>query len=218
MSSLLLGKATVHPLAIHSASLARAAVNVLLPPRCPLCDQFVFPHDMFCADCFRHVGFVTEPCCTICGVMLAHAAQGGSDRVCPTCRMTPPAFSRARAAFRYDAQAKRLILPFKHGDRTELCRVLAMHMMRVGLPLLQNADIVLAVPLHRRRLFQRRYNQAALLARSIARESKVPLLPDGLVRHRSTVPMGSKTALERRDELPAHPVTAHRRQADRAGR
>ena len=55
---------------------------------------------------------------------------------------------------RYDAQARRLILPFKHADRTEFAAVLAPHMARAGAALLREADVLVPVPLHRARLFQ----------------------------------------------------------------
>ncbi len=189
------------PLIDHAASFTQTAVNILLPPQCPSCDRLVFPRGMFCANCFSRVGFVTEPCCVGCGVMFTSAEQGGRERICPACRIRPPVFSQARAAFRYDGHTKKLLLPFKHGDRTESCSVLAAHMVRAGFSLVRDADLLIPVPLHRRRLFQRRYNQAALLTRSIARLSRVHMLPDGLVRHRSTAPTGGSTATERRAEL-----------------
>jgi ComF family protein len=182
-------------------SLGRAALDLLVPPHCPSCDELVATPGLFCAACFARVGFVTEPCCVACGVMFAYAAQGGTERLCPTCRGAPPAFSRARAAFRYDAYARRMILPFKHADRTEHARVLAAHMARVGAALLREADLLVPVPLHSRRLFRRRYNQAALLARWLAMSSCVALLPDGLMRQRGTSPLGGKSAIERHATL-----------------
>ena len=92
-----------------------------------------------------------------------------ADHLCPGCRAAPPVFRRARAALRYDAQGRRLILPFKHADRTELAAVLAPHMARAGAALLREADLLVPVPLHRGRLFRRRYNQAALLAKAVGR-------------------------------------------------
>jgi ComF family protein len=179
------------------ASFGRAALDLLVPPHCPSCDELVATPGLFCAACFARVGFVTEPCCVACGVMFAYAAQGGTERLCPTCRAAPPAFSRARAAFRYDAHARRLILPFKHADRTEHARILAAHMARAGTALLREADLLVPIPLHRHRLFHRRYNQAVLLARRLAATSGVALLADGLMRHRATPPLGDKAAVER---------------------
>jgi ComF family protein len=129
--------------------------------------------------------------------MFAFAAQGGPERLCPGCRAAPPAFSRARAAFRYDIYTKRLILPFKHADRTEVSGVLSSHMARAGAALLRKADVLVPIPLHRHRLFRRRYNQAALLVRSLAKATGVAQLPDGLVRLRATPMLNDITAMER---------------------
>jgi ComF family protein len=152
---------------------------------------------LLCADCFRQTGFITEPFCARCGVPFANAALGGVEQLCPGCRAAPPVFLRARAALRYDAQGRRLILPFKHADRTEIAAVLAPHMARAGATLLREADLLVPVPLHRGRLFRRRYNQAALLAKAVARIAGRTCLPDALVRQRATASLGEKSAAER---------------------
>jgi ComF family protein len=98
---------------------------------------------------------------------------------------------------RYDDAARRLILPFKHADRVELSTVLAAYMGRAGTELLAAADILVPVPLHRARLFRRRYNQAALLARALGRTASRPVILDALRRLRGTAPLGTKSAEER---------------------
>jgi ComF family protein len=110
-------------------------------------------------------------------------------------------FRHARAALRYDTQGRRLILPFKHADRTELASVLAPHMARAGAALLRDADLLVPVPLHRGRLFRRRYNQAALLAQAVARIADRPAVPDALRRERATASLGEKSATERTAEV-----------------
>jgi predicted amidophosphoribosyltransferase len=144
---------------------------------------------------------VTEPCCACCGVPFATVAQGGPDLLCPSCRAAPPEFGRARAALRYDGHARRLILPFKHADRTEMAAALAPLMARAGAALLREADLLVPVPLHRSRLLQRRYNQAALLARALAKIARVPALPDAMIRLRRTAPLGERSAAERHAEV-----------------
>lgn len=172
-----------------------------LPPSCVSCGEPVIVQGQLCVDCFRLTGFITEPCCARCGVPFASAAQGGPDRLCPSCRDVAPAFERARAALRYDAQARRLLLPFKHADRTEIARTLVPHMARAGAVLLRQADVLVPVPLHRRRLFLRRYNQAAILAHGLARMVRKPTVPDALVRRRATASLGAKSAAERASEV-----------------
>jgi ComF family protein len=173
----------------------------VLPPTCVSCGEPVTIQGQLCVDCFRLTGFITEPCCAHCGVPFASAAQGGPDRLCTACREAPPVFERARAALRYDAQSRRLLLPFKHADRTEIARTLVPQMARAGAMLLRQADVLVPVPLHRRRLFLRRYNQAAILAQGLARVSRKPTLPDALVRRRATASMGAKSAAERATEV-----------------
>ena len=179
------------------AAFARATIDLLLPPHCLTCEAPVDAPGRFCPDCFRQAGFITEPCCAGCGVPFIHAGQGGRDRLCPSCRAHKPPWGRARGALRYDAQARRILLPFKHGDRTEYAAALAPLMARAGAAMLREAEVIVPVPLHRRRLITRRYNQAALLAHALARLSGVPAVPDALLRTRATASLGDLGAAAR---------------------
>jgi ComF family protein len=193
-------------------------LDLALPPHCVSCGEPVPIQSLLCLDCFRLTGFVTEPCCARCGVPFASTAQGGPDHLCPSCREAPPLFQRARAALRYDSQARRLLLPFKHADRTEIAVTLVPHMARAGAALLRQADLLVPVPLHRRRLFARRYNQAVLLARGLGRAARKPVLPDALVRARPTASLGAKTAAERAGEVAGAFTVRASRAARLAGR
>lgn len=181
--------------------LATGALDALLPPTCLTCDSPVGTQGTLCPTCFGGLHLLTPPFCRSCGVPFRHAGQGAgpgeADRLCPACHACPPSFDAARAALRYDEGAKRLILPFKHGDRTELAAPLAARMARAGAELLARADLVTPVPLHWRRLVARRYNQAALLGRHLAREARKPLLPDLLRRTRPTPALEHRGAAER---------------------
>nr|WP_282572183.1 double zinc ribbon domain-containing protein [Roseomonas acroporae] len=180
--------------------LATRCLDVLLPPSCLTCDAEVDAQGSLCPGCFATLTFITAPFCRHCGVPLAHAGQGVSaadEPLCPACHARPPAYAAARAALRYDAGAKRLILPLKHGDRTELAAPLARHMAWAGAGLLARAELVAPVPLHWRRLVGRRYNQAALLARHLARQAGLPCIPDLLLRRRATKPLGELGAAAR---------------------
>ena len=184
-----------------ASSAARWTLDLLLPPNCAACDLPVERPGQLCPDCFRRIGFISEPACSRCGVPFSMAAEGGRDLVCPACEAQPPVFDQARGAMRYDDASRRLILAFKHADRTELAGALAPHMARAGAMLLARADLLVPVPLHRGRLFQRRYNQAVLLARAVGRIARLPMLPDAMVRRRPTASLGDKSALERAAEL-----------------
>ncbi|HXT81620.1 MAG TPA: ComF family protein [Acetobacteraceae bacterium] len=172
-------------------------LDVSLPPQCACCDARVLRQGQLCANCFGRTNYISVPCCVRCGVPFPARDLAGPDSLCRSCDDNPPRFKCARAALRYDTHARRLILPFKHGDRTELAATLAEQMARAGSDLLRRADLLIPVPLHRRRLFRRKYNQAALLTLALGRLSGVPALPDVLLRLRRTPSLDDRSAAER---------------------
>ncbi len=178
-----------------------AALDALLPPHCLTCDAAVAEQGTLCAECFRGLTPITAPLCAVCGVPFLHPGQAGPGGLCPGCLARRPAFAAARAALRYDEGAKRLLLPFKHADRTELAGPIAVRMAAAGPALLGRAGLVAPVPLHWRRLLSRRYNQSALLGRRLAAGAGLPFLPDLLRRIRPTPPLGERGSAERAEIL-----------------
>jgi len=175
----------------------RAVLDFLLPPTCLCCDESVAAPGLMCRNCFQRMTMISEPLCQCCGVPFTVPLQASQAGHCPDCEEAPRPFGRARAPFCYDAQSRPVILAFKYSDRPELARVLAPHMVRAGAAMLTDADWLIPVPLHRRRLMARGYNQAALLAQSVARLCGVPALPDALARSRPTAPLGGHDAVGR---------------------
>lgn len=165
-------------------SLARAAIDMLLPAQCLACTEPAPGDGQLCPRCFGQAEFITAPYCGQCGLPLAEPAP-----LCTACDWAPPVFRHARAALRYGPAAKRLILPFKYADRPEAAAGLARLLLRPGGELLAGADLLVPVPLHRRRLAARGYNQAGQLARALGRLTGRPVLIDGLVRLRATRPL-----------------------------
>ncbi len=182
-------------------TVGRAVLDLLLPPQCLTCDAPVDAPGRFCATCFVQAGFITEPCCDRCGTPFARANQGGPELICDVCRADPPPWTQARGALRYEAQGRNLVLPLKYADRLENAAALAPFMLRAGIALVRDADVLVPVPLHRRRLLARRYNQAALLARAVARLGARPALLDALQRIRITAPLADLPAEARAREV-----------------
>jgi ComF family protein len=124
----------------------------------------------------------------------------------------PPAFSRARSAFVYDAASRALVLTLKHAGRTDALAAYGRWMARAGGELLTGADALIPVPLHAGRLRKRRFNQSLLLARSLAKASGVPVAAHALARVRDTSTQGGLSAKGRaRNVAGAFQVRARRR-------
>src|SRR6185312_2958045 len=109
----------------------------------------------------------------------------------------PPAYHRARAAVRYDDVARALVHALKYGDRLDLAPTMGRWMARAGRELLADADALVPVPLHWRRLWARRFNQSALLARVIAQESGTTVADTVLKRVKATAQQVGLTQAER---------------------
>ena len=147
-------------------------------------------------DIWSGLNFLDEPCCQHCGFPFEF--DQGPDILCGRCVVKLPAYDMARAAFQYDDASRSMILGFKHGGRTEGLMTFAAHMRRAGRIFLPNADYLVPVPLHYSRRLKRRYNQSALLARTLSRISRPQFDPDSLMRRRATPPQGGKSAVGRR--------------------
>ena len=132
------------------------------------------------AEAWMKIAFIDGPVCDGCGLPFEFD-QGAGVR-CGACMARPRAFDRARAACLYDEMSRDPILMLKHADRTDLAPVLARWLSRAAHGLLTDAQVIVPVPLHRARLLRRRYNQAAEIARPLARLAEVDYRPDALVR------------------------------------
>ena len=166
--------------------LSGLALNALLPPRCLVCGVTVDAPGALCGACWEEVDFLSAPQCACCGLPFAY--ELGAGALCGACSQERPVFERARAVLRYNDMSRRLLLGFKYADRTEGAPAYGGWLARAGAELLAEADVVAPVPLHWFRLFTRRYNQSALLARALARHTDAPVIPDLLVRRRATRP------------------------------
>lgn len=198
-----------------SMSIARrllaAAADTLLPPRCLACTGPVDSHGVLCGPCWQQIRFIHPPVCEALGVPLP--VDLGEPTLSAAAIADPPDYDRARAATIYDGTARRLIHLFKYSDRLEMRRLLGRWMANAGTQLLTDADVIVPVPLHPRRLLWRRYNQAALLALELGRMSARPVEPFILRRRRRTEAQVGLTEAQRRANVAgAFAVPPRRRQ------
>jgi ComF family protein len=168
-----------------------AALDLLYPPVCLACRRATSKHGGLCPSCWSATRFIERPYCERLGSPFeADLGAGESGRILsPAAMADPPVFARARAVARFEEGPARLLVHrLKYGDRSELAAPMGRWMARAGAELLGEADLLIPVPLHRERLAQRRFNQAADLAREVSKTSGVPLDTEILVRVKSTPP------------------------------
>jgi ComF family protein len=175
------------------------ALDALLPPRCLSCGVAVERQGAICSGCWRELAFLSEPHCACCGFPFEF--ELGGEAVCGACTRQPPAFDHARAVLTYDEISRALVLGLKHGDKTHTAPAFGALMARAGAALTREADALVPVPLHRWRLWRRRYNQSALLAQGIAKESGLAVMTGALVRRKATAPLGHMSPSARRRTL-----------------
>lgn len=173
--------------------------RLLFPPVCPGCRRMVTQPFTLCGACWPKLRFIEQPWCEVLGIPFAY--EMGQGIVSAEAIANPPPFARARSAVSYSGVAQQMVLSLKFGDRTELAPAMARWMMRAGTELLRDADVVVPVPLHSRRFFQRRFNQSAELARALCGLSGKPFLPDAVKRIRATRQQVGLGAREREENL-----------------
>jgi ComF family protein len=165
-----------------------AVLDQLYPPVCLHCEAAIADADALCAKCFGELRPITAPLCPRLGIPFEVAL--GPDAISAEAIADPPPFDRSRSAVLYNDVARKLVSRLKYGDRPELARFCARLMAAAGHELWEHGPVLVPVPLHRYRQFERRYNQSTELARALARITGLavdPLLVSRVKRTRQQV-------------------------------
>ena len=187
--------------------------------------DLIFPHHDFdagsrasspglSAQGWSKVTFLEAPVCDGCGLPFDYDLGPGVR--CAACESRPRA--RARAACLYDEHSRDLILQFKHADRVDLARLFSLWLGRAAADLVAEADAVVPVPMHPLRLIRRRYNQAAEMARPLARRCELDYWPGALVRKSAGQSQAGKSGSGRRRNVAGAFVSPPRWSARLAGK
>lgn len=196
------------------AGALRAALHLVYPPQCLTCDALVTTDFGLCGACWRETPFISGLVCDRCGIPLP-GEDSPHPEYCDDCLTIARPWARGRAALLYKDKARQMVLALKHGDRLDLARPAAGWMLRAAHPLLEPGMLVAPVPLHRLRLFRRRYNQSALLSARIARAAGLDHCPDLLLRPRPTPSQEGRDRQMRFANM-SGALTLHPRRASRA--
>src|ERR1700732_3843274 len=168
----------------------RTALDLALPPLCAACREPVDGKGL-CPACWSKLSFITRPYCERLGIPFVY--DPGPGILSMEAIADPPAYRRARAAVRFDEISRVLVHALKYGDRLDLAPMMGRWISHAGRELLAEADALVPVPLHWRRLWARRFNQSAMLAAAIAAESKVPVASIALKRVKPTAQQAGRS-------------------------
>lgn len=175
------------------------AVDTVLPPRCIVTGEVVAVPGALAPKAWAGLDFIADPCCAACGLPFDFTV--GKDPLCAACLAERPAFASARSALKYNDASRSIILGFKHGDQTHAVTTFLSWLRRAGGEMLAAADCIVPVPLHPYRLLARRYNQSALIAFALGKDTGLPVIADALIRVRNTPTQGYLRAKERQDNV-----------------
>ncbi|MFN4100278.1 MAG: ComF family protein [Pararhodobacter sp.] len=190
-----------------AVKLWRAALDTLYPPHCLACDAGVLEPGTLCPRCWAETPFLTGLSCDKCASPLP-GNPADAPVLCDDCLHVARPWTHGRAPLIYGGAARRMVLGLKYADRHDIARPAGLWLARVTRPLIRPDTLIAPVPLHRARLFRRRYNQSALLAAALARALERPLCPDLLVRTRRTGTQDGRTRPGRFENM-AGAITAH---------
>ncbi len=183
----------------------QAAKDICFPPVCLVCntglDTVPDRRDIFlCPACLAQATLLREPLCRCCGKMFPTAA--GTNHLCGVCLQGAWHFSCARSVVLYQGAMAEIIRSFKYGDNRAVLPVFATLKESLShLRGMQEADLILPVPLHRERLRQRGFNQALILARIFFPDLQARMETCALVRNRRTEPQTGLSGAARRKNI-----------------
>jgi len=182
-------------------AMADFLVDLLYPkaPLCPLCGLEY--GEQFCHRCLSQLKGATTLNCKICGRVIDKPVEKNNP-LCELCSLQRPLFSFCAAVGVYGGLLREAIHLFKYTGKQSLCGLLARLMLEsiVTDDRFLSADLLMPVPLHDEKKIARSFNQAELLAVTVAGELGLPV-GDGLIRVKNTLTQSKLTANQRKANL-----------------
>ena len=173
--------------------------ELLFPRRCPVCDNIVKPFGALCCDsCKERLTYIGQHYCMKCGKGLMDETKA----YCSECLHHPKSFTYGRGLYRYESIAGG-IFRFKYAGRQEYADFFGQELFTHFKKCIEqmHAEVIIPVPLHKKRLQERGYNQSALIGRAISKHCEIPCREDIVMRIKYTVPQKKLNYAERQNNL-----------------
>lgn len=179
--------------------LSEIFLQLLFPLRCPVCDAIVTPFgEKICLECMKKLRYITPPRCLQCGKKLADREK----EYCSDCTLKHHQYLKGRALYEYRSAAAG-IYRFKYNGRREYASFYGNEIKRYLGNFIREAapDGLIPIPMYPGKQKKRGYNQAALLAEAVGRETNIPVYSNYLKRVKNTVPLKQLNPQERQNNL-----------------
>lgn len=194
----------------------RTLIDYIYPPRCPICDDILEGRKNFpCVKCYHKISYIKSPRCMKCGKQLDDEYK----EYCFDCVKKRHYYTRGIAVWSYQDSIKQSIYNFKYNNRRDNSKFYANEIIRIYGRMIKSwdVDVIIPIPIHKKRKQKRGFNQAELIAREISNITKIPLATDILVRNVNTKPQKELNDIERiknlRDAFSVNPTTQNIKKA-----
>ncbi|MCR4924565.1 MAG: ComF family protein [Lachnospiraceae bacterium] len=177
-----------------------SVLDIFYPRRCPVCQDVVYPKgERVCPDCLKELSYVKDPYCLKCGKPLYESER----EFCRDCAGKEREFDCGRSVYIYNDVIKNGIYNLKYGGRKEYAEFYGMEMAVRGRSFLKRVapEALIPVPLHKKRLIKRGYNQAKLLADKMGELSGIPVISDLVIREKNTRAQKNLSEKDRQNNL-----------------
>ena len=178
------------------SALINSALDIIFPIRCSLCENNI-EADGLCQECWKKINWISDPRCSICGTPFDILV----GNMCVTCVQRKPHFDEAISVCEYDDFSKDIIIKFKHHDSTHLTKYIAALMYAASKNIVDDAHVIIPVPIHISKRIKRKYNQSELIAMEIARASGAAYEPRALKKHKKTLSQEDLPAKQRKTNV-----------------
>ncbi len=176
-------------------------LKIIYPCRCVSCRNIVENNKAFCISCWKKIQFIGKPYCKICGDPFQFSVFNDEELICGNCLRKKPYFDKAISCFVYNKTIARAIFEFKFFRKTFLKYFFVDFLQIASKDIVDKIDILAPIPLDKKRLRWRGYNQSLLLANELNKRINKIVIPDLLIKTKHTAPQATLNNKNRRKNL-----------------
>lgn len=181
-------------------TIIKMVIELIFPSVCPLCEKLkkVDEQEGACCECKKKIKYISEPFCEKCGKEIDDEEM----QLCFDCSKNKHYFEKSRALYSYNDDIKKSIYSFKYKNQKEFAKFYANDMhKKFGKWIVNNKiDLIIPIPLHKKKLKKRGYNQAELIAKELSKLIDIPAI-NAVIRNKYTKPQKNLTNTKRRENL-----------------